>query len=107
MGNLHPDTTCEDICNTIRGGIIESIKLIPEKHICFIHFVMPESAFTLHQMVHTQGLMVRNRRLKVGWGKPSGPCPPGIAAIVAAGGSRNVYIGNVRLLHCCRACANR
>lgn len=97
VGNLHPDTTCEDICNTIRGGILESIKLIPEKHICFIHFVMPESAFALYQLISQNGLIVRNRRLKVGWGKNTGPCPPGIQAIVNNGGSRNVYIGNVSL----------
>lgn len=56
---------------------------------------MPESALALMNTAVTQGISIKNRRLKVGWGKNNGPCPPGIAAIVAAGGSRNVYIGNV------------
>lgn len=95
VGNMHPDTTCEDVCNTIRGGILQEVRHIPDKHICFITFVLPESALALHQFASQQGITIKNRRLKVGWGKHSGPCPPGIAAIVNSGGSRNVYIGNV------------
>ena len=95
VGNLHPDTTCEDICNTIRGGILQEMRYIPDRHICFVSFVMAESALALYQYAVQVGITVKNRRLKIGWGKNSGPCPPGIAAIVAAGGSRNVYIGNV------------
>lgn len=59
---------------------------------------MAESALALMNTALTYGINIKNRRLKVGWGKNHGPCPPGISAIVAAGGSRNVYIGNVR---CC------
>jgi hypothetical protein len=22
LGNIHPDTTCEEICNVVRGGIL-------------------------------------------------------------------------------------
>lgn len=77
------------------GGILQEVRHIPDKHICFVTFVMPESALALMNTAVSQGITIKNRRLKVGWGKNSGPCPPGIAAIVAAGGSRNVYIGNV------------
>ncbi|KAI5289553.1 hypothetical protein KEM54_003674, partial [Ascosphaera aggregata] len=41
------------------------------------------------------GLMIHNRRLKVGWGKHSGALPPAIALAVSGGASRNVYIGNL------------
>jgi RNA recognition motif-containing protein len=39
LGNIHPETTTEEICNTIRGGILQQIRYIPDKHICFITFV--------------------------------------------------------------------
>lgn len=74
---------------------MQEIRYIPDKQICFVTFVLPESALALYQQAVTSGITVKNRRLKVGWGKPSGPCPAGIAAIVATGGSRNVYLGNI------------
>jgi len=42
-----------------------------------------------------QGLTLNNRRLKIGWGKNSGPLPPTLALAVHSGATRNVYIGNV------------
>ena len=36
-----------------------------------------------------------NRRLKIGWGKNSGPLPPALALAVHAGATRNVYVGNI------------
>jgi RNA recognition motif-containing protein len=42
-----------------------------------------------------QGLTLNNRRLKMGWGKNSGPLPPTLALAVHSGATRNVYIGNV------------
>ena len=39
--------------------------------------------------------MIHNRRLKIGWGKHSGPLPPAIALAVSGGASRNVYVGNL------------
>ena len=35
LGSLHPDTTLEEICNAIRGGILEKIRYIPDKHVAF------------------------------------------------------------------------
>lgn len=35
LGSIHPDTTLEEICNAIRGGILEKIRYIPEKHVAF------------------------------------------------------------------------
>ena len=40
-------------------------------------------------------MTLNNRRLKVGWGKNSGPLPPALALAVHSGATRNVYIGNV------------
>jgi RNA recognition motif-containing protein len=95
LGNIHPETTLEEICNVVRGGILHHIRYIADKHICFVTFVDSNSAVGFYQMSTLQGLMIHNRRLKIGWGKHSGPLPPGIAIAVHAGASRNVYIGNV------------
>lgn len=40
-------------------------------------------------------LTINSRRLKIGWGKFSGPVSPALLQAVGAGASRNVYIGSV------------
>lgn len=37
LGNIHPETTTEDLCNAIRGGVLQSIRYMPEKHIAVRH----------------------------------------------------------------------
>lgn len=95
LGNIHPDTTTEEICNHIRGGILQNIRFIPEKHIAFITFVESNAALAFFHLANYSGIMIHQRRLKIGWGKHSGPLSPAIAMAVQAGGSRNVYIGNI------------
>lgn len=94
LGNIHPDTTAEDICNVVRGGILSQIRFMPDKHIAFITFVDPNVASIFISQSIQQCLVVKNRRLKVGWGKPSA-LPLHIFQAVQHGGSRNVYIGNI------------
>lgn len=85
--NIHPETTTEEICNTIRGGILQQIRYIPDKHIvrslpdrgrryladlssipqCFVTFVDPHCALAFYQTASFQGIALHNRRLKVGW----------------------------------------
>jgi RNA recognition motif-containing protein len=95
LGNIHPETTTEDLCNAIRGGVLQSIRYMQDKHIAFVTFVDPAAAFTFFQVASYQGLTLNNRRLKIGWGKNSGPLPPTLALAVHAGATRNVYIGNI------------
>ncbi|CCG84772.1 protein of unknown function [Taphrina deformans PYCC 5710] len=95
LGNIHPETTLEEICNVVRGGLLHHIRYIPEKHICFVTFVDPNSAIAFFGLSNMQGLLIHNRRLKIGWGKHSGPLPTQIALAVGAGASRNVYVGNI------------
>lgn len=33
LGNIHPETNIEDLCNAIRGGILQSIRYMHDKHI--------------------------------------------------------------------------
>ncbi|WFD21050.1 hypothetical protein MCAP1_003305 [Malassezia caprae] len=95
LGNLHPDTTAEDICNHVRGGILQSIRYMPDRHIAFVTFVDHNAALTFFHMALVTGITIHNRRLKIGWGKPTGPLSPALAIAVQAGASRNVYIGNI------------
>lgn len=95
LGNIHPETTPEDLCNAIRGGVLQSIRYMQDKHIAFVTFVDPAAAFTFFQVASYQGMTLNNRRLKVGWGKNAGPLPPSLALAVHSGATRNVYIGNI------------
>jgi RNA recognition motif-containing protein len=95
LGNIHPETTIEEICNVVRGGLLHHIRYIADKHICFVTFIDPTSAASFYALSNLQGLMIHNRRLKIGWGKHSGALPPAIALAVSGGASRNVYIGNL------------
>lgn len=95
LGSVHPETTIEEICNVVRGGLLHSVRYLPEKHICFVTFVDPTAAAQFFAMASLQGLAIHNRRLKIGWGKHSGPLPNAIALAVTGGASRNVYIGNI------------
>ncbi|KAL9061543.1 MAG: hypothetical protein Q9162_000075 [Coniocarpon cinnabarinum] len=95
LGNIHPETTTEEICNVVRGGLLHHIRYIPDKHICFVTFIDPTAAANFFALSSHQGLMIHNRRLKLGWGKHSGPLPNAIALAVGGGASRNVYIGNI------------
>ena len=81
--------------NHVRGGILQSIRYMPDRHIAFITFVDHNAALTFFHMALVSGITVHNRRLKIGWGKPTGPLSPAIALAVQSGASRNVYIGNV------------
>lgn len=33
LGNIHPETTAEDLCNSIRGGVLQSLRYMQDKHI--------------------------------------------------------------------------
>lgn len=95
LGNLHPESSIEEICNVVRGGLLQTIRYLSERHVCFITFIDPIAAAQFFAMCHLHGLTIHNRRVKVGWGKHSGPLPNPIALAVSSGASRNIYIGNI------------
>lgn len=37
LGNIHPETASEDLCNAIRGGVLQSIRYMQDKHIAVCH----------------------------------------------------------------------
>jgi len=60
-----------------------------------VAFIDPAASLTFFQVASYQGLTLNNRRLKIGWGKNSGPLPPALALAVHSGATRNVYVGNI------------
>lgn len=93
LGSLHPDTTAEEVCNNVRGGMLEKIRIFPERNICFITFIDPSAAAQFFATYTTEPITIHGRRIKLGWGDHSGPLNDKVAQAVEEGGSRNVYIG--------------
>ncbi|KAI9312467.1 hypothetical protein BX666DRAFT_1866067 [Dichotomocladium elegans] len=94
LGNIPAEATCEDLCNAIRGGILFQIRYLSDKHIAFVTFVDAQSAMNVYNFANVNGLMVKGKRLRVGWGKPTS-VPASVAVAVQGGASRNIYIGGI------------
>lgn len=58
-------------------------------------FVNAANAVSFYHQATSSGLTINTRRLKIGWGKPSGPMSPALLQAVQAGASRNVYLGSI------------
>lgn len=95
LGNLHPDSLVEEICNVVRGGLLHSVRFLKERHVCFVTFVDPIAAAQFFAMCQLHGLTIHNRRIKVGWGKHLGPLLNALSLAVSNGALRNIYIGNI------------
>ncbi|KAG0205612.1 hypothetical protein BGX33_007849 [Mortierella sp. NVP41] len=95
LGNIGPDTTCEDLCNAIRGGILNNIRYFPAKHIAFVSFVDPQAATNFYNQANHQGITVKTRRLKAGWGQNMHSLPMAVIQALQNGATRNVYLGSI------------
>lgn len=64
LGNIHPETTPEDLCNAIRGGVLQSIRYMQDKHIavCVFRFGFVQSTdlFGLSSSLHLSTLLLRS-----------------------------------------------
>ncbi|KAG0657203.1 hypothetical protein C6P45_002511 [Maudiozyma exigua] len=92
IGNINPRSKPEDICNVVRGGILQSIRFIEAKHICFVTFIEASAAVQFYANAFIDPIVLHGNTLKLGWGNYSGPLPKSIALAVTVGGSRNVYV---------------
>ncbi|TXT13645.1 hypothetical protein VHUM_01012 [Vanrija humicola] len=95
LGNIAADTTVEELCNNIRGGVLESIKVLPEKKCAFVTFVDPAAALAFFRHSEQNPVTIAGRRLRIGWGKALAPVSPKLLQEVQQGVSRNVYIGQI------------
>jgi RNA recognition motif-containing protein len=94
IGNIHPEATCEDLCNSIRGGNLLQVRYFPEKHIAFVSFMDAPTAITVYNHANFNGIVVKGRRLRVGWGKPS-PIASNVLLGIQSGATRNIYVGGI------------
>lgn len=92
IGNIHPRSRAEDICNVVRGGILQNIKFLQDKHICFVTFIEASTAIQFYTNAFIEPIVLHGNMLKVGWGHHSGSLAKSIALAVTAGASRNVYV---------------
>jgi len=92
IGNINPRSKPEDICNVVRGGILQSIRFIESKRICFVTFIEASAAVQFYANAFIDPIVLHGNTLKLGWGNYSGPLPKSIALAVTVGGSRNVYV---------------
>lgn len=93
LGGIDANTTAEELCEHIKGGLLDNIKVIPEKNCAFVTFIYSEGAQNFYDYA-SQGLLIKGRPIKVGWGKATS-LPFDIAYAVSRGATRNVYIGNI------------
>ncbi|KAI8846372.1 hypothetical protein BC829DRAFT_363504 [Chytridium lagenaria] len=93
LGGIHAEATTKDLCDVIRGGILQTIKYMPDKNYAFVTFVDPGAALALVNRGNHEGVVIKGKRVKVSWGKASA-LPTNVATVVQGGASRNVYIGN-------------
>ncbi|KAI9199422.1 uncharacterized protein BJ171DRAFT_427644 [Polychytrium aggregatum] len=94
LGGIHQDATTKDLCDVIRGGILQNIKYLPDKNIAFVTFISPTAAYNFHNRGTYEGIVIKGKRVKIGWGKAV-PIPANVAAAAQSGASRNVYIGAI------------
>lgn len=96
IGNLPQGTKIEEICNIVRGGMLQSIKLLNDISVCFITFIDATLAAQFFAMCSIYGIIINRKRCKIGWGKHSGPLPQDILENVIKGATRNLYIGQIK-----------
>lgn len=94
IGNLLPETTTEDICNVVRGGLVVNVKLMIEKHCAFVTFADAKAAIEFFNYTTYNGITVRGRRIKIGWGKPT-PLTDRLQEAIKRGATRNIYLGGI------------
>ncbi|SCU99866.1 LAMI_0G01354g1_1 [Lachancea mirantina] len=92
IGNISPRSKAEDVCNVVRGGLLQSIKFIESKRICFITFIETAAAVQFFANSSIEPIVLHGNILKVGWGHHPGDLPQSIALAVTVGASRNVYV---------------
>ena len=67
FGGIPKDATLEDICQVVRGGVLDQIKYMPEKSSAFATFVLAEAAEKYHTWASRDGVQIKGCRVKVSY----------------------------------------
>jgi len=60
IGGLDASTTAEELCEYVKGGLLDNIKVMPEKNCAFVTFVFPEGAQIFYE--YASQVFVRHKR---------------------------------------------
>ncbi len=93
IGGLTDDISLKDLCDVIRGGLIQSIRK-SEKQCAFVTFVEEAGAITFHEFCSIHGFTVKGISLRFGWSKPS-HVPGHVYHALRTGATRTIFIGNI------------
>jgi RNA recognition motif-containing protein len=95
LGGIPADTTLQDLADVIRGGQVESLRILAGKNSSFVSFVEPGNASRFHEHASRNGLYVRGELVKnIGWGDAR-ILPASLSMALRRGASRVVYLGNI------------
>ncbi|KXS21668.1 hypothetical protein M427DRAFT_93351 [Gonapodya prolifera JEL478] len=94
LGGLPPETTVRELCDNIRGGLLQHVKYFPDKGIGFVTFMSADAAALFNHRSTQEGLVIHGKRIKIGWGKGI-PIPQNVLAAVREGATRNAFLGNI------------
>lgn len=92
LGNLHPHTSIADICDIIKDGPLDQVHQFPSKSCAFVSFLTDAIGVAAHARIMAEKPVIHGKPVVLGWGTPRA-VPEKVAAAVAAGACRNVYIG--------------
>ncbi|KAJ7189076.1 hypothetical protein C8R46DRAFT_1184292 [Mycena filopes] len=95
LSDISAKTSTKDLCDVIHGGVLQSLRYMPDLRTAIITFVDPAAAFTFYQLAMGQGLVIHHHSLMIAWGENPGPLAPTLALAVKAGATRSVYIEHV------------
>lgn len=89
-----PEDLVSEAMDQVQAGVVEQIRVLPEKKCCFITFMDPTSA-ALFMAKSSQGLVVRGQLFKVGWAKVDPVSTPRVLEGFRKGATRNLVLGNL------------
>ncbi|KAI1315295.1 hypothetical protein EDD11_001027 [Mortierella claussenii] len=95
IGGLGPETTCDRVCNVIRGGALSKIHFMERRRSAFVTFADPTAAEKFMEYARHNDLTIDKRKVKLGWAKKALHLPIEVIKAFKDGACRNVYVGGL------------
>ncbi|KAJ3067352.1 hypothetical protein HDU98_009409 [Podochytrium sp. JEL0797] len=95
IGGLHPDATPKDICDVLRGGLVQKVNFLSEKNTAFVTFIDPSAAVALYLRGSNEGIVIKGKRVKIGW--DIGPLDPEMTELTLRADFST--FGEIELIH--------
>lgn len=92
ISRLPSNTKLLDVCNIVRGGMLESVRILDDLNVCFVNFVEPTAAARFWANYQMKRLNVNGERVRVGWGRNPGPLAPELLQVIDQGVTRNLCL---------------